>query len=49
MWVETAMGLTETDLRRMSHLQSAQNRRLRREAVVHAGSEAPSPLPERQR
>jgi DSF synthase len=49
MWVETAMGLSETDLRRMSHLQSAQNRRLRREAVVHPRSEAPSPLSERQR
>jgi len=49
MWVETAMGLTETDLRRMSHLQSAQDRRLRREAVVHSRSEVPSPLPGTQR
>jgi DSF synthase len=46
-WVETAMGLTDTDLRRMSHLQSAQDRRLRREAVIHPRSEAPLPLPER--
>jgi DSF synthase len=35
MWVETAMSLTDADLRRMSHLQSAQVRRLRRE-VSHA-------------
>jgi DSF synthase len=33
LWVETAMGLSDADLRRMSHLQSAQDRRLRREAV----------------
>jgi DSF synthase len=46
MWVETAMGLTEADLRRMAHLQSAQNRRLRREAILHPRSEAPSPLAE---
>jgi DSF synthase len=30
MWVETTMKLSETDLRRMNHLQSAQIRRLRR-------------------
>jgi DSF synthase len=30
IWVETAMSLTDADLRRMGHLQSAQARRLRR-------------------
>jgi hypothetical protein len=50
MWVETTMKLTEADLRRMSHLQSAQVRRLRREAVITAynargaGSRLPEPL-----
>ena len=34
MWVETTMKLTEADLRRMSHLQSAQVRRLRRGAPL---------------
>jgi DSF synthase len=34
MWVETTMRLPEADLRRMRHLQSAQSRRLRREAVL---------------
>jgi DSF synthase len=34
IWVETAMRLSDTDLRRMSHLQSAQMRRLRRTAVL---------------
>ena len=34
MWVETTMKLTEADLRRMSHLQTAQVRRLRRRAPL---------------
>ena len=33
-WVDITMRLSEADLRRMSHLQSAQVRRLRREAVL---------------
>jgi DSF synthase len=33
IWVETAMRLSDVDLRRMKHLQSAQNRRLRRDAA----------------
>lgn len=33
IWVETAMRLSDADLRRMIHLQSAQNRRLRRHAA----------------
>jgi DSF synthase len=33
IWVETAMRLSDIDLRRMLHLQSAQNRRLRRHAA----------------
>jgi DSF synthase len=36
MWVETTMRLTDADLRRMSHLQSAQARRLRRDATSHS-------------
>jgi DSF synthase len=35
IWVETAMRLSVADLRRMIHLQSAQNRRLRRHAASH--------------
>jgi DSF synthase len=34
MWVNTAMALSEADLRRMNHLQAAQSRRLRREAIA---------------
>jgi DSF synthase len=34
MWVDTAMGLSDADLRRMGHLQAAQQRRLRREAAL---------------
>jgi DSF synthase len=34
MWVDTAMRLSEADLRRMGHLQAAQSRRLRREAAL---------------
>ena len=34
VFVETVLGLSDADLRRMSHLQSAQVRRLRREAVL---------------
>ncbi len=37
IWVETAMRLSDPDLRRMAHLQSAQNRRLRRHADSPAG------------
>jgi DSF synthase len=33
LWVETAMKLTPADLRRMKHLQSAQTRRLQRNAL----------------
>jgi DSF synthase len=39
LWVETTMKLSEADLRRMSHLQSAQVRRLRREAALPARSD----------
>jgi DSF synthase len=38
MWVETTMKLTEADLRRMSHLQSAQVRRLKRGAPLRSGA-----------
>jgi DSF synthase len=48
MWVDTAMRLSDADLRRMSHLQSAQNRRLRREAVLQPRSAALTPLPDGQ-
>jgi DSF synthase len=34
LWVETAMHLTPTDLRRMKHLQTAQARRLQRHSAV---------------
>jgi DSF synthase len=44
IWVETAMQLSDADLRHMSLLQSAQTRRLRREAVLHPQSET-VPLP----
>jgi DSF synthase len=37
IWVETAMRLSDLDLRRMAHLQSAQKRRLRRHADSPAG------------
>jgi DSF synthase len=37
MWVESAMKLTDGDLRRMAHLQSAQVRRLRREVSMRSG------------
>ncbi len=37
MWVDTTMKLTGADLRRMSHLQSAQVRRLRRGAELPSG------------
>lgn len=36
IWVDTAMRLTDADLRRMDHLQSAQVRRLRRGAPPHS-------------
>jgi DSF synthase len=39
MWVEAAMKLTDGDLRRMGHLQSAQVRRLQREAPTHSGGQ----------
>lgn len=38
MWVDTTMKLTDADLRRMSHLQSAQVRRLRRGAELPSGA-----------
>ena len=38
MWVETTMKLTEADLRRMSHLQTAQVRRLRRGASLRSAA-----------
>jgi DSF synthase len=37
MWVEATMKLTDGDLRRMGHLQSAQVRRLRRGALLPSG------------
>jgi DSF synthase len=37
MWVDTTMKLTDADLRRMSHLQSAQVRRLQRGAPLPSG------------
>jgi DSF synthase len=49
VWVETTLGLSDADLRRMGHLQSAQDRRLRREAVMHPRTEVPSPLPKGRR
>ena len=36
IWVDTAMGLSAADLRRMAHLHAAQGRRLRRKAFIHA-------------
>jgi DSF synthase len=38
IWVDTAMSLTDADLRRIGHLQSAQVRRLRREAPIRSGN-----------
>jgi DSF synthase len=46
MWVDTTLKLSEGDLRRMSHLQSAQIRRLRRDAVAPAPTDSPSSCPD---
>jgi DSF synthase len=48
VWVDTTLGLSEADLRRMSHLQSAQNRRLRREAILQTRSAAVTPVADGQ-
>jgi hypothetical protein len=49
-FVETVLGLSDADLRRMSHLQSAQVRRLRREAVLPSrGDLQPSLTSEQKR
>ena len=47
IWVETAMRLSDADLRRMIHLQSAQTRRLRRNVVSPVQNGSRPPVPDR--
>jgi DSF synthase len=48
VWVDATLRLSNADLRRMSHLQSAQSRRLRREAVLPSRSGLQPSLPNEQ-